>query len=178
MRGLIGAIVAVTVAMAGCNGGAEKAKSPQANETPAGTTKPCAVRSGGRDLLHLAVPADAPCTSGDGTLNVMSRDGYVEFWLVSGARTVDEGVKRADKVIVSEFKNLKVTGTNDLKVAGSPAKRLTGTGQEADDNDPGEADLVVFSVNGRVFIACTHGESMRPSAQSLMMEMLKTAKAP
>jgi hypothetical protein len=170
----------VAAALAGCatsKGDAHNGKTPDTQTATAVATKPCAMQSGGRDVLHLTIPADAPTTPGDGTLTVMSRDGYVEFWLTD-AHTVDEAAARAGQIIVSEFKDLKVTTTTDLSVAGSPAKRLGGTGVEADDGDPGMADVVVFKAGGRVFVACTHGESMRKSAQRLMMDMVQSAKAP
>jgi hypothetical protein len=179
MRGIIAVFVAATVAVGGCksSNGAKESKSA-AQAQPAGATKPCVMRAGGQDVLRLTAPADAPFTSDEGALNVTSRDGYVEFWLVADAKSVDQAAARASKVIVSEFKNLNVASTSDLSVAGSPAKRLSGTGVEADDGDPGFADVVVFKVGGRVFVACTHGESMRQSAQRLMMDMVQTAKAP
>ena len=178
MRQFIVVSAVALAAISGCSSNKSGHHTRHSQTASAGATKPVVIQAGGKDVLRLTIPADAPTTPGDGTLTVMSRDGYVEFWLVAEAHTVDEAAARADKIIVSEFKNLKAASTSDLTVAGSPAKRLSGPGVEADDGDPGTADVVVFKVGGHIFVACTHGESVRQSAQLLMMTLVQSAKAP
>ncbi len=146
---------------------------------PSGTTKLYIMQSGGRDVLRLIAPADAPCTLADGSFDMKSRDGYVNIWLVRGAKTIDEGVQRAAAEITSEFKDFKPTRTTTLALSNhATATRLLGAGLEADDNDPGTADVIVFQAGPRIFIACTHGETMRPTAQDLMLNLVQSASAP
>ncbi len=152
--------------------------SSHKSHEPAPTTKAWMMQAGGHDVLSLEAPVDANCTLADGSVKVESKEGYVEFWVAKSARTVEEGVARVKMQIASEFKDFTPTGTTELTVSGSPAKQVMGTGHEADDNDPGTAEVIVFKVGGRIFVACTHGETLRPSAQELMLKMVQSAKAP
>jgi hypothetical protein len=63
---------------------------------------------------------------------------------------------RLAEVIKGEVLNFKPETTTDITVAGALAKRLFGPGVEADDKDEGHADVVVFSLGGRVFVSCVH----------------------
>jgi hypothetical protein len=63
-------------------------------------------------------------------------------------------------------------------IGGSAANRVRGTGVEADDGDPGTADVIVFRAGDRLFVACTHGESLNESARQWMTTVVKTATAP
>jgi hypothetical protein len=66
----------------------------------------------------------------------------------------------------------------DLVIAGAPAKHVTGSGNEADDGDPGNAEVVFFVAGGRVFAGCVHGEADDSSkARAAMMTVLNTAHA-
>ena len=141
-------------------------------------TKAFVMQAGGANVLQITAPADVKLAAADGSLHFTTPKYEVEFWLVGGAQTVDDGIARVGTQIVSEFKDFKADRTTDLTVTGSPAKRLVGTGHEADDNDPGSADVVVFKVGDHVFVACTHGESLDPVAQQGMLTLLGTAQLP
>ena len=134
--------------------------------------------SDGHDVLRLTVPADTSCAGRDGSLYLTSHYRNVEVWLVRGTQTVDEAVRRVSQVIDPEFKDFKAASTTDLTIAASPAKRLTGSGTEADDGDPGEADIVVFQKGQHVFVACTHGESLSSQAQQWMLAIVQAAQVP
>jgi len=123
------------------------------------------MQSGGASVLKLTAPSDIKCVTGDGTLHFTAAKYEVEFWLVPGVQTVDDALAHVSTQIVSEFKDFKPDSTTQFTVAGSPAKRLVGTGHEADDGDPGDADIIVFKVGQHVFIACNHGESLDPVGQ-------------
>jgi hypothetical protein len=141
-------------------------------------TNTCAIQAGGQDVLRLTIPAGATCTHTEGKVVLKSDYRHVEIWLVRGARSVDEVVGRLKQELVEEFKGFEPKSTASLSVAGQPARRLLGDGTEADDGDPGHADVVVFTAGGRVFIACAHGETLFPEAQDMMMAALRTAQAP
>ena len=54
-----------------------------------------------------------------------------------------------------------------------------GKGAEADDGDPGAAEVVIFTVGKHVFVACVHGEKNEAAKRSpYMLALLKSAKAP
>ena len=151
----------------------------QAAEPELKDAQATALQSGGKDVLKLWVPADAKVTNKDGKLSVKrNKIEDVEIWAVKDAKTIDDAIGKLDDVIAEEFKKFKATETKDTTVAGAPAKRLLGDGEEADDGDPGHADIIVFKVGDRVFVACTHGETLKPGAQEMMVAALKTAKAP
>lgn len=139
-------------------------------------TKTFAIQSGGHDVMQLSVPVDTVRTSNDGSVVVNSNNRTVEFWLVDGAKTVDEALSKVGEQIKDEFKNFKVTKSTDLTIAGAPAKRQEGSGEEADDGDDGKADVIVFKLGDRVFIACTHGEALDAAAQEWMLALVQSAK--
>ncbi|HWB20193.1 MAG TPA: hypothetical protein VG711_07835 [Phycisphaerales bacterium] len=141
---------------------------------------PCVMQSAGKSILHLTIPdpGNAKCTVKDGFLYITSHYHNIEIWYVPDAHTIDQGVSHIATQITSEFTDFKATKASSLTVAGEPATRVTGTGEEADDGDPGTADVIVFQVANRIFIACTHGEDLDPKAQELLGALVMTAKAP
>lgn len=176
----------ITPTLSGC--ASHHTAPPAASQAAAvGTapTKAYMLLDNGRQVLRLSAPADAPCELSNGAFEMKSRDGYVNVWLVRGATSIDEGVQKISTTIVSEFKDFKPTSTTSLPLSpdrgiggGGSAARVMGSGVEADDNDPGTADVIVFQKGGKVFIACTHGESMRSTAQDLMVNLVLTATTP
>ena len=136
------------------------------------------MRSAGVNVLRLTATAGTKCVAADGSLRVGAPQYDVELWLVRQAQTVDQGASVAGAQIVDEFRDFKADRTSDLTVAGSPAKRLVGTGHEADDGDPGEADVIVFNVGDHVFVACNHGESINAAGQNGLLTLVQTAQRP
>ena len=103
----------------------------------------------------------------------------LHIWAVSKARTVDDAVPRAAKLIESEFVKFKPGPVEKIEIAGASARHLSGAGNEADDGDPGNAEVVIFEAGGRVFAACVHGEFDDAARERApMMAALKTAHAP
>jgi hypothetical protein len=139
------------------------------------------VMSGGKAVLRLTLPPGAQSFSKAEPFIVADSGGNFRFflWTVNDARTLDEAASRVPGVIRSEFRAFKLADTTDLTVAGAPAKQLTGSGAEADDGDPGNAVVVLFTAGGRVFAACVHGEG-NPSAalREFMLATIQTAQAP
>jgi hypothetical protein len=165
MRKLISAILFLIFAGAifGCTSTGTKSGSSTATQAVNPVdAKTWVMQSGGVNVLKLATPADIKCQAGDGTLHFNAAQYEVEFWLVPGVKTVDDAVGQVSTQIV----------------AGAPAKRLVGAGHEADDGDPGDADVIVFKVGDHVFVACNHGESLNPVGQQGMLTLVETAQAP
>jgi hypothetical protein len=143
-------------------------------------THECVMRSGGKDVLVVMPTAsDAKCTAKDGELHLKKGNMEVHLWLVQGAKTVDQGVAQAAKVITPEFTSFTTTQTT-IVALGSPGSstQLMGTGYEADDGDPGTAKVIVFVMGEHAFIACVHGEYLSPDAQKWMEEVVKSARGP
>jgi len=83
------------------------------------------------------------------------------------------------EIIKGEAVNLKIGETKTIQVAGADAKHIMAKSNEADDNDSGTTDDVVFTVGGKVIVACVHGENDAASRQRQpMLDILATAKAP
>jgi hypothetical protein len=98
---------------------------------------------------------------------------------VPNAVTAADALPRAAELIKSEFIKFKTNGVKDVVIAGAPAKHVTGSGNEADDGDPGNAEVVLFVAGGRVFAGCVHGEFDDASRERApMMAVLQTAHAP
>src|SRR5262249_4224315 len=144
MRNLIyGSLFIIATGMlGGCDSSKKPAPSapPQSDNAVDKSTdnKVFVMQSGGVDVLKLTWPADFKCVAEDGSLKFDAPKFYAEYWLASGAHTVDEAVQHVATQIASEFKNFKPGQTTDLTIAGSPAKRMVGDGEEADDGDPGQ----------------------------------------
>ena len=136
------------------------------------------MQSGGSNVLRLTPPAHTTCAAKDGFLKLTSPQFELDVWLVPGASTVDAAVGSVGTQITSEFKDFKPDQTTDLTIAGAPAKRLAGTGHEADDGDNGQADLVVFKVGDHIFVALTHDEALPATARQGMLATVQTAEAP
>jgi hypothetical protein len=132
----------------------------------------------GRPALGLQVPAAAKITSSNGYVNIRTTNMSLHVWAVPGAKTVDV-LPRMAELIKSEFVKFNITSSMDMVVAGAPAKHVLGSGNEADDGDPGHAEVVIFMVGGRVFAGCVHGEFDDASrARAPMMTVLQSAHAP
>lgn len=182
MRNLITVCVwaAVAAGLAACsvNGGAQPGRGPglEVGAVRAGAVM---LRSEGRDVLRLSLPEGANCSAQEGAARVESRGHeVVTLWMVEHASTVDEGVGRVTREIEAEFKDFRPLKSMEVSVGGSPARRVTGSGTEADDGDPGSADVVVFKVGPGVFIACAHGESLTSAARSWLMTVVQGATGP
>jgi hypothetical protein len=92
---------------------------------------------------------------------------------------IGDAVPRAAEIMKGEFLKFQATRTNDLSIAGAPAKELAGTGEEADDGDPGTADILFFAVGKNIYAAYVHGEHNPAEKQrEPMLQVLKTVKAP
>jgi hypothetical protein len=134
-------------------------------------TKEIAIKAGDKDSLSLSVPKDAEVkTKGDKT-SIIAPHVQAYFWVLPDAKSVAAEVPKAAEVIKSEFVKFTVKSTDSLKVAGHDAKLVKGSGEEADDNDPGTADVVFFTDGKSVFAACVHGE--HDDAEKLRPELLK-----
>ena len=133
----------------------------------------------GKAALVLQAPAAAKVTSSNGYVNIRTDKMSLHVWVVPNASAAGEAVPRAAELIRSEFIKFKTTTVEDMIIADAPAKQVTGSGNEADDGDPGNAEVVFFVVGGHVFAGCVHGEfDDAARARAPMLAVLQTAHAP
>lgn len=124
--------------------------------------------------LKMSVPKDTEVTKKTGRTILHAKGLWIYLWQTD-AKTVAEALPQVGKIIKSEFVEFVPGETKDIKVAGHDAKHLTGKGAEADDNDPGSADVVIFTDGKHVFAACVHGE--KDEAAKERPEFLKVLKS-
>ena len=132
----------------------------------------------GAPTLVLRIPKDANVTVTGNHTVIQNPNTTFHLWSLADSKTPEEALPHLQEIIKGEFINFKPTATNDMVIAGNPARHVSGTGNEADDGDPGAAELVFFSAGKHVFAACAHGEfddALRRS--KIMLVVLKTAKA-
>ena len=136
------------------------------------------ILAGGTPVLALKIPQDANVTvTGEHTV-VQTKETTFHVWSLASLKTPEEALPRITEIIKGEFVNFKPESTNKILVADAPALHISGKGNEADDGDPGGAQIVLFTAGKHVFAACAHGEfddAIRRSKQ--MMIVLKSAKA-
>lgn len=141
--------------------------------------KPTTLRVKDRDVLVLTLPAESHVYYTGNLATIVGKMTPQRFyiWTVDEP-TVDAAVAKVPHILKPEFVAFHQTAAEDTTVAGVPARKLTGTGTEADDGDPGDAEIVVFAMGRHVFVACVHGEGIPAYKRDLMMSALATAHAP
>jgi hypothetical protein len=133
----------------------------------------------GKPALLLQVPSAARITSSNAYVNIHTTNMSLHVWAVPNAKTANDALSRTGDLIRTEFIKFKPAAIKDLVIAGASAIHVTGAGNEADDGDPGNAEVVLFVVGDQVFAGCVHGEFDDASrARAPMMAVLKTAHAP
>ncbi len=142
-------------------------------------TKDITIDAGGKPALKMSVPKEAEvATKGDKT-TIQTKSLRIYLWHVAKAKSVAEVTPKVGDVIKSEFVKYAAESTDSLKIAGHDATHLKGKGEEADDNDPGTADVVIFTNGKEVFAACVHGEGDEAAKERpAFLKVLESAKAP
>ena len=122
-------------------------------------TIPATVTKDGKPAQTMQVPADwkfGPGASGRTNQLPASGHPHIQCWTVVG--TVDQVVAGIAPLVMGEVTDFKPASNEDLTVAGAPAKRLIGSGTEADDGDPANAEVAVFTLAGSSWLLLSHGE--------------------
>jgi len=136
------------------------------------------MQADGRDVLRVTLPAGAKCIAKEDFFRVYTRMQRVDIWSVDGATTCDAAAARAGELIQDEFVDFAAESVTDETIAGSPGKLVAGTGSEADDGDPGRADVAVFKIGDDVLVALSHGEHQKPADLRWMLDLVQTARRP
>jgi hypothetical protein len=153
--------------------------------------KSVTISSAAKEVMTVSAPQDAKITVSKEEKSAATKEKTaidtkyngkaitLYLWVVPKAKTVAGAISHIDDVIKSEVLNFKPDSTETITVAGAEAKHLKGKSVEADDQDPGTTDVVVFKVGKTVCVACVHGEhEMAAKQRQPMLDALKTVKAP
>lgn len=141
--------------------------------------KTVAISNEGTAVMTINVAQSAKVTTNKEKTVIDTKDMVLDLWVVPNAKTVDEAIAGLNDLLKSEVLKFKVTSTESITVAAAEGKHLMGKGIEADDQDPGTVDVVVFMVGKTVLVACVHGEGGAAVQQRQpMLTALKTVKAP
>ena len=133
--------------------------------------KEITIDAAGVPALKLSVPKEAEVTTKGEKTTVQVKTLFIYIWRVSAAKSVSAAVSDAGEIIKGEFVKFAAQSKETIKVLGHDATHLKGKGEEADDNDPGTADVVLFTDGKNVWAACVHGE--RDQAVKERPELLK-----
>lgn len=146
----------------------------------AGTNNLMTVFVGQKPALTLQLLEGWTSTSKDGKTNIASPfEVHVQLWTVPNARSVADATALVPEFIKEEVAEFKGVTTKNIKVAGGAGKHIIGTGSEADDGDPSNAEVFLFAVGGKIFLICAHGEGEGAAkARASILQMLATAKKP
>ena len=130
--------------------------------------------------LKLQLPEGWSSKSKNETTELSSPlEVHVQLWNVPNAKSVKESLPRVGEIITGEVIDFKVVEAKDITVAGAAAEHIIGTGTEADDGDPSNVEVFLFSVGRNVFLVCAHGEGKGATkARSAILAMLATATKP
>ena len=132
-----------------------------------------------RPAFELVVPAEAQVSPVKDKTVIQTTNMFLHVWPVTGVKTVNEAQARLGDIIKGDVLKFSATATNEITVAGAPARHLIGKGVEADDGDDATADVVIFAAGQRIFLACVHGEGNDASKERApMLKVLQTAKSP
>lgn len=138
------------------------------------------VKAGDQSVMKMTVP-DGTTVSYDGPKVIINGTEWSQrffIWKVSDGENLAPATAQVPTLIQSEFKNFTVTSTTDTTVGPLKGLQLKGTGVEADDGDPGTAEVILFVFNNQVFAACAHGEEMPPARVDFMITSLSTITRP
>ena len=138
------------------------------------------ITAAGKPAVQLTLPAGWSSVASDATVVLLPPGGapHIQAWCLA-ASSVAEAEKTVATLVVGEVTKFKTVTGSDLTVAGGPARQLVGTGEEADDGDPANAEVTLFSVGGKVFLLIAHGEGDGTSKRHAEIAgILATAKAP
>lgn len=113
----------------------------------------------GKPAFTLSLPAGWDGTQLDAKtiIHPGAKHPHIQIW-ATDAKDLAAATAGVAKLVESEVVHFVATTTTDLTIAGAPAKQLIGTGEEADDNDPSNAEVTLFTVGGTVYVLINHAE--------------------
>lgn len=126
---------------------------------PQAADQQATIHHGAKPAFSLTLPAgwDAIQAEEKTVIHPGAKHPHIQVW-ATNAKDLAAATTDVAALIVSEVTHFTPTTTTDQTIAGAPAKLLIGTGEEADDGDPSNAEVTLFSVNGVVYVLVNHAE--------------------
>lgn len=123
------------------------------------TAADATVTNGGKPAVLLTLPAGwtAEASEAKVSIHTEKKHPHIQVWATTAA-DVAAAEKQVATLVVSEVTGFTTTAVTDLQIAGAPARQFVGTGLEADDSDPSNAEVTLFTVGKVVYVAISHGE--------------------
>lgn len=119
-----------------------------------------------------AIPVDAKTS-----IKTAQKHPHIQVWATTAA-DLAAAHKDVAKIVESEVTHFVDEKTQDLTVGGAKAIALIGTGEEADDGDPSQAEVTFFSMGTVVYVMIAHGEGDGAAKQQAVLRgILASAKA-
>ena len=117
------------------------------------------VQHNAKPAFSLTLPAgwDAVQVEEKTVIHPGAKQPHIQVWATK-AKNLAAATADVAAIVVSEVTHFAPASTTDLTIAGAPAKQLIGAGEEADDGDPSNADVTLFTVNGVVYVLINHAE--------------------
>ncbi len=113
---------------------------------------------------------------GGTTVEVPKSGVNIQVWALSQA-SLDDAVKQVTELVKGQVTHFKLTETKPVTVAGTDGKMLVGTGEEADDGDPSNAEVYLFAIEGKVYMICAHGEGdIATKSRAILPALLASVK--
>ena len=124
------------------------------------TGKATKVSANGKQAFQMTLPKgwSSKLWKGKTILIPPSKYPHIQLWCVGKRVPVSKAEADIAKLVRSEVIKFKTVKSQDIKIAGAPGKLLTGKGLEADDQDPSNAKVFLFTVKDELFLLCIHGE--------------------
>jgi hypothetical protein len=128
-----------------------------------------AIPAQGTPAFAITVPAGWSTISGHDGVTVLAspqKHPHIQLWAVAGKRDVDAAAADIAAIITPQVTDFVVTRRSDVTIAGAKAQILVGTGTEADDGDPSNAQATLFTIKGTVWVLISHGEGTGTSERA------------
>lgn len=125
----------------------------------AATAAEVTVVNAGKPAFTMSLPEGWTTTLKDDKTVIYpgAKHPHIQLWATS-ARTLAEAEKSVAKIVDSEVTHFAAVSTTDKLVAAAPAKFIVGLGEEADDGDPSNAEVTLFTVGKTVYVLISHAE--------------------
>ena len=117
------------------------------------------VPAAGKPAVVMTLPTGWTVDTVDTKVSIHTekKHPHIQVWATTAA-DVATAEKQVATLVVNEVTGFVASSTTDLTIAGAPARQLIGTGLEADDSDPSNAEVTLFQVGKVVCVAISHGE--------------------
>ena len=145
----------------------------------AGPEQTVTISSGKTPVLQLKTIGKTDVTPIGNKTVVHTPDMFLHIWPQPKDATIKNTIDNISTIIKGDFTNFKPQNAKLLKLGRNTVKLIAGPGVEADDGDDGNAEVAIFKVGDRVFVACIHGEGPVEKAEhNAMLAAIKSAHKP